>query len=67
MVVSILRMNGKKRRCGNNFIFVFISMRLNMDVRNKLIALYWADCIYRKLNNEEACDHDWWSQAFIVE
>lgn len=45
----------------------FFSRRLNMDVRNRLIGLYWADYIYRKLNNEEACDHDWWSQAFIME
>lgn len=37
-----------------------------MDVRSKLIALWWADYIYRKLNNEEACDHDWWSQVFIL-
>ena len=37
-----------------------------MDVRNRLIALWWADYIYRKLNNKQACDHDWWSQAFIV-
>ncbi len=37
-----------------------------MDVRNRLIALWWADYIYRKLNNEEACDHDWWLRAFIM-
>lgn len=37
-----------------------------MDVRNRLIALYWADYIYRKMNNEEARDHDWWLRAFIM-
>lgn len=37
-----------------------------MDMRSKLIALWWADCIYRKLNNKQACD-DWWSQVFILE
>lgn len=31
-----------------------------MDVRNRLIALWWADYIYRKMNNEQACNHDWW-------
>lgn len=36
-----------------------------MDVRNKLIALYWADYIYRKLNDERACDY-WWSQVFVL-
>lgn len=38
-----------------------------MDVRNRLLALWWADYIYRQLNKEEACDHDWWSQVFILE
>ncbi|WP_304134074.1 hypothetical protein [Limosilactobacillus coleohominis] len=37
-----------------------------MDIRSKLIALWWADYIYRELNNEEARDHDWWLRAFIV-
>ena len=37
-----------------------------MDVRNRLIALYWTDYIYRKLNDEQTCD-DWWSQVFILE
>lgn len=36
-----------------------------MDIRSKLIALYWADYIYRKLNDEQTCD-DWWSQVFVL-
>lgn len=37
-----------------------------MDVRNRLFALWWADYIYRKRNQIEARDHDWWLRAFIV-
>ncbi len=37
-----------------------------MDIRSKLIALWWADYIYRKLNKEEARDLDWWLRAFIM-
>lgn len=47
----------------NGWLF---SRRLIMDVRNRLIALWWADYIYRKFNNEQACDNDWWSQVFIL-
>lgn len=37
-----------------------------MDIRSKLIALWWADYIYRQRNQIEARDHDWWLRAFIV-
>lgn len=38
-----------------------------MGMRSKLITLWWADYIYRKLNNEEVCDRKWWPQIFILE
>lgn len=37
-----------------------------MDIRNKLIVLWWADYVYRKISNEQACDPDWWLQVFLV-
>lgn len=35
-------------------------------MREKIIALLWADNIYRRVNNIEACDAVWLSQALFI-